>query len=160
MNRLYERSSSRCAADALDAGLRAEINAHAEAHQLGDVLGDARSCCDTRSVRLKRPGLLSKITGSGDNDTEHRTIAVITSRYLVVAITGEKRGTHVRSIRLDAVSVGNSELSAGLDSGVSATGLWTGEREASSFYIGLGDDTEGTAFLDTLRGAITEAKSA
>jgi hypothetical protein len=39
------------------------------------MLGDARFCCETRSVRLKRPGLLSKITGSGDADTEHRTIA-------------------------------------------------------------------------------------
>jgi hypothetical protein len=159
MNRLYERSSNRCAADALDAGLRAEIAAHADAHQLGDVLGDARFCCETRSVRAKRPGLLSRITGSGDADTEHRTIAVVTSRYLIVAIVGEKRGTHVRSIRLDAVSVGNSEVPAGLDSGVSATGLWSGGHEAASFYLGLGDDAEGNAFLDALRVAIAETKS-
>ncbi|MBO2463492.1 hypothetical protein [Actinomadura violacea] len=158
MDRLYERSSRRCEAGTLDPVVRDAIAAHAEAHQLGDVLGAAWWCCETRSTRLKRPGLLARLTKSGDPDKEHTTVALILPRYLVVAVAGEQRGVHVRSIRLEDVSVGRG-LASNIDTGVSATGLWTAATEPASFYIGLGDDADGKAFLDTLRGAIAEVKS-
>jgi hypothetical protein len=159
MDRLYERSSRRCETGALEPRVRDAIAVHAEAHQLGDVLGAARWCCETRSVRLKRPGLLARLTKSGDPDQEHTTVALILPRYLVVAVDGEQRGVHVRSIRLEDVSIDRG-LASNIDTGVSATGLWTGTTEPASFYIGLGDDADGKAFLDTLRGAITEVRSA
>ncbi|GAA2120719.1 hypothetical protein [Actinomadura napierensis] len=157
MDRLYERSSRRRETGSLDARVRDAITAHAEAHQLGDVLSAARWCCETRSVRLKRPGPLARVTKSGDPDREHATVALILPRYLVVA--GEQRGVHVRSIRLEDLSVGRG-LASNIDTGVSATGLRTGTTEPAWFYIGLGDNTDGKAFLDTLRGAITEVKPA
>lgn len=43
MNRLYERTTKRRTASQLDAALRTEVTAHAEAHQLGDVLDAAAS---------------------------------------------------------------------------------------------------------------------
>ena len=160
MKRLYERVSRRCAATSIDMALRAEIADHAEANQLGDVIGDALACCDTRSVRLQKPGLLLRLTGSGDPDPEHRTIVLVTRRYLVVLVTGEKRGTHVRSARLDGLSVGTSPLAAELDSGVSATGLWSGDTTGpASFFIGLGDDEPGKSFLADLQAAIIDAKA-
>jgi hypothetical protein len=135
MNRLYERSSKRCEAAALDPAVREAITAHAEAHQLGDALDAARWCCVTRSVRLKRPGLLARLTKTGDPDTEHTTTALVLPRYLVVAVTGEQRGVHVRSIRLEDVSI-DSALPASLDTGVSAAGLWSGGSEP-----GVGGDS-------------------
>lgn len=159
MDRLYERSSRRCEPGSLDPAVRDAITAHAEEHQLGNVLGAAVRCCATRSVRLKRPGLLARLTKSGDPDTEHTTIALLLPRYLVVAVAGEQRGVHVLSIRLEDVSIG-SPLAGGLDTGVSATGRWSGSPEPSSFHIGLGDDADGKAFLAALREAVTEAKTA
>ncbi|MFJ9968332.1 hypothetical protein [Streptomyces avermitilis] len=176
MNRLYEHTTKRCTSSQIDAPLWAEVAAHAEAHQLGDVLGAAVNCFETWSVRLRKPGLLSRLTGSGDHDTEHRTVVVVAPRYVVVAVEGKRRGVHVRSARLDGVSLSDpSELhrlvretaaSAGRfgrlppdDFGMSVTALWSGAREAASFYIGVSDDSEGRALLDEFHSAVTRAKS-
>ncbi|WP_281181606.1 hypothetical protein [Actinomadura latina] len=35
-----------------------------------------------------------------------------------------------------------------------------GSPKSASFFIGLGGDPDGTAFLAALRGAVTEAKTA
>jgi hypothetical protein len=42
---------------------------------------------------------------------------------------------------------------------VSVTALWSGAPEAASFYLGVGDDAEGNAFLDELHAAVLQAKS-
>ena len=164
MKRLYERTSRRIDAGQIEPALRAAIAAHAEANQLGDVAGDAVAGCETRSVRLSKPGLLARVTGSGDPDTEHRSVAFFTPRYLIIAITGANRGTHVRSARLDGVSATTSELAAQFgqaQDGVSITGVWSGETQdaATSFHLGLGDDPDGTAFLTALNTAIIAAKA-
>jgi hypothetical protein len=173
--KLYDRATRRCTPDELDAALRAAIAAHAEQHQLGDVLGAAVRCCETRSVRLAKPGLLARLTGGGDKDPEHRTVALFTPRYLVVATIGEVRGTLVRSARLEDVSLGDvgavgaaggsSKLAAmaaelGADEGVSVTATWsgsTGPEAASAFFVGL-DRAEGDAFRQALTEAVTAAK--
>ncbi|MCX5183000.1 hypothetical protein [Streptomyces sp. NBC_00268] len=165
MNRLYERTTKRRTASQLDATLRTEVTAHAEAHQLGDVLGAAVNLHETWSVRLRKPGLLSRLTGPADPDTEHRTVG-----------EGKKRGVHVHSARLDGISLsesselqrlarGNSTSAGRLsrllpdDFGMSVTALWSGAPEAASFYIGVSDDSAGHALLDELHAAVTRAKS-
>ncbi|MFC0040997.1 hypothetical protein [Actinomadura rayongensis] len=161
MNRPYDRSSRAVEPAALDAALRDAIAAHAEAHQLGDVLAAARACCATRSVRRSRPGLLARLTGSGDPDREHTTVALLTPRALVIAVTGERRGLHVRSILLADASVDASPLTAALDpGGAGVHGLWSGATEASLFHLGLGEDDAGAAFRAALVAAVTEAKTA
>ncbi|MET8028957.1 hypothetical protein [Streptomyces avermitilis] len=121
MNRLYERTTKRRTTSQLDAALRAEVAAHAEAHQLGDVLGAAVNCYATWSVRLRGPGLLSRLTGSGDPDTEHRTVVVVAPRYVVVAVEGKRRGVHVRAARLDGVSLSESSELHRLDRDAAAS---------------------------------------
>ncbi|QKW39706.1 hypothetical protein HUT06_41465 [Actinomadura sp. NAK00032] len=158
MKRLYERSSRRTEPGALDPQVRAAIAAHAQEHLLGNVLGTARWCCVTRSVRLKRPGPLARLTGTGDPDGEHTTVALLPPTYLVVAVAGKRRGVHVRSIWLGDVSI-HAPSPLVPDTGVSATGLWSGMPEAASFHIALGDDADGKAFLTALRNAVTAAKS-
>jgi hypothetical protein len=165
--KMYERSTRRCAASSLDQELRAAIAAHAEQHQLGDVVGDAVECCETRSVRLAKPGLLSRLTGSGDKDTEHRTVALYTPTYLVVATTGEVRGIHVRSARLEDVTLGQigGALAAkaaelGADEGVSVTALWsgaTGDQGPAAFFVAL-DHAQGDTFRSLLAEGVTSAK--
>ncbi|SNT44280.1 hypothetical protein SAMN05443665_103035 [Actinomadura meyerae] len=158
MKRLYERSSRRSEPGALDPELRAAIAAHAREHLLGDALGGAEWCCVTRSVRLKRPGPLARLTGSGDPDAEHTTVALLLPTYLVVAVAGERRGVHVRSIWLGDVSI-DVPPPVVPDTGVTATGPWSGAPKAASFHLALGDDADGKAFLTALRNAVTAAKS-
>ncbi len=179
--KMYERSSRRITTSGLDQGLRAAIAAHAEAHQLGDVLGDAVEGCETRSVRLAKPGLLSRLTGGGDKDASHTTIAFYTPNYLVVATTGEERGVHVRSARLDQLSLSQlggalaqrlgqsadaAKLAAyakelGADEGVEVTALWSGTTShdgPAAFFVAL-DQAQGATFRQLLTDAVTAAKS-
>jgi hypothetical protein len=175
--KLYERATRRCAPEELDGAVRAAIVAHAEQHQLGDVLGEAVRCCETRSVRLRRPrkpGLLARFAGAGaaDRDAEHRTVALFTRRYLVAVTSGEVRGTHVRSARLEDVSLSGAitagmspELAAraaemGADEGVSVTAPWSGAvgpDAISAWFIGL-DAGEGQSFRQALTEAVAAAK--
>lgn len=175
MDRLYERTSRQCDVVDADAALRSAIAEHAADHQLGDVLADAVSCCETRSVRLYKTSWRSRLKGLADPDTEHRTVALFTHRYLIVAVTGERRGTTVMSARLDGLSLAGSVLESTLspellakasmprDSGISVTAPWSGAAgagaEPGAYFIGLGDDADGRAFTERLREAVTAAKS-
>lgn len=161
MKQLYERTSTTTTAAGLDTTLRDAINEHATANQLGDVLAEARTVCVTRSVRLYRNGLLAKVTGSGDPDREHRTAALLSPRYLVIAIAGEKRGVHVRSARLDGISL-NPGIVLNADSGISVVAQWSGaiaNQALAGFYLGLGNDEAGHAFLSSFRDAVATAKA-
>lgn len=161
MKQLYQRSSTATTADRLDRTLRDAINAHAEANQLGNVLADVTTACETRSVRLYKNGLLATITGSGDPDREHRTLALLTPRYLVIAVTGEKRGIHVRSARLETITL-NSSLGLVADSGITVAARWSGavaEQATAAFHLGLGDDQAGRTFSSVLSDAVTNAKA-
>jgi hypothetical protein len=162
VQRLYERSSRTLAPASIEPDLRAAITAHAEEHLLGDVIADALACCETRSVRLYRVGLLARLTGSGDPDREHRTVVLLTSRYVVVAVSGVKRGTQVMSARLDGASIrGLPRIKAAVaDNGISVSALWSGWSEAGSYHIGLGDDSAGLSFRQALREAAAAAKQA
>ncbi|MFC9842412.1 hypothetical protein ACFWFF_11470 [Streptomyces sp. NPDC060223] len=178
----YTCVSRRYTANEIDPVIRAAIDAHTEAHQLGEMIEEMDSaaphCCETISVRLKTPGLLSRffVPVAPDPDTEHRTVVVITSGYLVVVTSGEKRGVHVSSTRLDGISLVDPSrrfLAAGAPAGRAASGpsaprfgvvvsgLWWGFRPVAilaSKYIGLGDDPEGRDFLDQLHSAVAAAK--
>jgi hypothetical protein len=163
VQRLYERSSRTLAAASIDSDLRKAIAAHAEEHLLGDVIADALACCETRSVRQYRIGLFARLTGSGDPDREHRSVALLTPRYLVVAVTGVKRGTQVMSARLDGASIGGTPRVGGtavVDNGISVSALWSGWTDAGAYYIGLGDDSAGLSFLQALRETAAAAKRA
>ncbi|ORV39757.1 hypothetical protein AWC02_20550 [Mycolicibacter engbaekii] len=161
MKQLYERHSTASTPERLDAAVRAAIGDHAAAHQLGDVLAQAQAICETHSVRLYRGGLLARITGSADADREHRSVAALTPRYLVIAVSGEKRGTHVRSARLEAIST-RPGLAGVPDFGVDVVGHWSGatdDQADAGFYLGLGADQSGQDFADRLRAAVSAAKA-
>ncbi|WP_420109319.1 hypothetical protein [Mycolicibacter arupensis] len=161
MKQLYERHTTATTPARIDPDLRAAIEDHAAGNQLGDVLTTATAVCETRNVRLYRNGLLATITGSGDPDREHRTVALLTPRYLVIGVAGDKRGVHVRSARLETVTLSPGIVSSA-DSGISVVAQWSGataDQVTTAFYLGLGDDPSGHDFSSRLRTAITDAKS-
>ena len=161
MKRLYERVSATGSIDRLDPVVRSAIVEHAEANQLGDVLASATAVCETRSVRLQRNGVLARITRSPDPDREHRSVAVLTPGCILIAVAGDQRGLQVRSARLADISLG-PDIALVADFGANVVGRWSGEtaeQAASAFYLGLGDDPAGRAFLACLRDAVTNAKA-
>jgi hypothetical protein len=111
----------------------------------------------------------------------HTSIAFDTPNYLVVATTGEERGVHVRSARLDQLSLSDigggladrlgqpanaAKLAAyakelGADEGVEGTALWSGSTShdgPAAFFVAL-DHAQGDTFHRLLTDAVTAAKS-
>ncbi|MFC9842407.1 hypothetical protein ACFWFF_11445 [Streptomyces sp. NPDC060223] len=159
MARLYTRTSEDVMASEIGGPLRSAVEKHAREHQLGDILGTARYCCSTTSVRLKRPGLLARLTGTANQDTELRTVVMVTRHHLVVAVAGERLGTLVSSARLDGLSVTAERSLAIVDFGATVTGVWSGTSVGASRFLGLSDDLAGHTFVDRLSGAVAEAKT-
>ena len=114
----------------------------------------------THSQRLRKPGLLARMTGSGDQDTEHLTALVIGMRDLLVATHGEQRGTTVLSARLEDVGLDSLTLAPAGD-GMSVSEFASsveGQARVGSFYVGLGAPA-GDAARAALRDAVPAAKA-
>jgi hypothetical protein len=120
----------------------------------------------THSRRLKRSGMLGRLTRTADPDTEHLTALVIGPSDVLVATHGEQRGTAVLHARLEDAEVTSL---AGLvqatgasveDDGISITGFAVsveGGTGHGSFFVGLGAP-DGDAGREALEHAIRAAK--
>jgi hypothetical protein len=153
----YARSTTSTTLAGLPAPIRDAIRARAEADLL--TVADDAPAYITHSRRLKKPGLLARMTGSGDKDTEHYTAFVLGERDLLVCTHGEQRGTAVLVTRLENANVATI---APLTDGVSVSGFATsssGVAAVGSYYIGLGAP-EGEAARAALQDAIRAAKRA
>jgi hypothetical protein len=121
----------------------------------------------THSRRLRKPGLLRRITGPADKDPEHLTALVLGAKDVLVATHGEHRGTAVLVARLEDVEVGSAAELLGAagaaieDDGVTITGFPTATEGTSgrgSFFFGLGPPAGETA-RSALLAAVRRAKA-
>ena len=162
---LYERSSqSRTFAD-LAPDVRAALAARAECDLLPDLESGAISCCETRSKRLFRNGLFSRLTGTAIKDTETLSVTVLTKQHLLILVRGDHHGTSVLSAPLRDMKIGgHPQLPASardsiIDTGFSVWARWSQFSESGSYHIAVGDDPAGNAFREALRQAIKEANA-
>jgi hypothetical protein len=153
----YERSTTSSTLAGLPEPIRSSLLAHVESALL-TVAGDAPAFL-TQSRRLKKPGLLSRLTGTADKDEEHLTALVLAPKDVLVGIHGDRRGTSVLAARLEDVDTSSlaervAALGAKLDDdGVTITGFPVsveGGTGRGSFFVGLGppDGERARAALD------------
>lgn len=159
-NQLYDRTSRRCAFDALNPRLRIALLAEAETQLLGDISAVVADCVETRNVPRRRPGVLARLLGGGPQQ-ESLTAAVLLQRHLLLAVTHVRTGTTTaHSGRLDDMTVTKVDQRLAIDSGVSVFTRWSNCSEAGLMYVGLGDDPTGVWFKDVLCHAVQAAKNA
>jgi hypothetical protein len=155
----YARTTTATSLGALLSAIRDAMTGHAEARML--TVEAAAPAFLTHSRRLRKPGLLARMTGSGDKDTEHLTAIALGPRDLLVCTHGEQRGTTVLSARLEDVGIDNLTLAPAGD-GMSVSGFATtveGQARVGSYYVGLGAP-DGDAAREALREAVRAAKAA
>jgi hypothetical protein len=150
----YERRTTATTLADLPQPVRTAVAEHAEQRDL--AIDPEAPAFLTNSRRLHKPGLLARMTGTGDQDAEHLTALVIGARDVIVCTHGEQRGTAVFSTRLEQASVSTLPLAPDGD-GMSVCGFPVSE-EVGSFYVGLGEP-DGDAARNTLRAAIKAAKA-
>jgi len=163
----YDRTTTQSSRSRLPEAIRAEVDRHIEARLL-TVDADAPAWITHSTKVKKRRGLLDRLTGSADPDTEHLTIVVIGARDLLWGTHGEHRGTNVMSTRLVEADVGRqSESMPSMaqfvqDDGANITGFASstdGQASRGSVFFGLGPP-EGDRALQAMREAVREAKAA
>jgi hypothetical protein len=155
----YARSTTATSLEGLPDSIREAIVEHAQARML-TLQPDAHAFL-THSRRIRKPGLLARMTDSADRDAEHLTAMVIGTRDLLVATHGEERGTTVLSARLEDVGLDSLTLAPAGD-GMSVSGFASsveGQARVASFYVGLGEPA-GDAARGALREAVWAAKAA
>ena len=155
----YDRSTTATSLEGLPDPIREAIVAHAQSRMI-TLQPDAHAFV-TRSRRLRKPGLLARMTASGDQDAEHLTAMVIGPRDLLVGTYGAERGTAVLSARLEDVGLDSLVLAPAGD-GMSVSGFGTsvdGQARVGSLYVGLGAPA-GEDAREALREAVRMAKAA
>ena len=156
----YERSTTTMTLGTLPAAVREALRERAGADLL--TLADDAPAFLTHSRKVKKSGLLARLSRSADPDTEHLTALVLGERDVLVCTHGEKRATAVLAARLEDVDTRSLGEQFGLeDDGVSVNGFPVssdGTTGRGSFYFGLGAP-DGDAAKAALEDAIRRAKA-
>jgi hypothetical protein len=158
----YEHSTTAATLATLADPVRTAVLERASAAQL--TLAPDAPAYLTRSRRLRKPGMIARLTGTADTDTEHVTALVLGRHDVLVATHGEHRGTAVLAARLEDVQVGSAvdRLAAARgDEGVTVTGFPVaaeGVTSRGSFFVGLGAP-DGEHARTALDAAVRHAKA-
>ncbi|MFG2441207.1 hypothetical protein [Streptomyces sp. NPDC048508] len=158
MKQLYERTSRTRTASEMDKFTRAAIGAHAEEYQLNNLIPSTLHYFEINSVRIHKPGLLARLTGLNDSDAIFRTLVIVGSNYLVIVISGHKKGINVLSAALDSIVIDAPSSAASIENGFHIRGSWTNDEDFAPFYLGISNDPEGRLIFNTLCLAVRESR--
>lgn len=164
---MYRRSTRETSLASLPPALADALARHAAAHQL--ALDGARLWL-THSENPPAEGFLGKLLGRRANpvdpDVAHDTVLVLHRTQLLVATSGEKRGTAVLSVPLLQASVSRgSPLPAGFASvpgandGLSVSGFPGEHGRPGSYFVGLGPEPDAAECERAVTAAIAAAKN-
>ena len=123
----------------------------------------------TRSENPPAEGFFGKLLGRRANpvdpDEVHETVLVLHRSHVLVATSGEKRGTSVLSVALTQASVSRGAALAafanvpGASDGLSISGFPGDHGRPGSYFFGLGSEPDAAECERVLTAAITAAKN-
>lgn len=152
----WKRTTSEATLESLRPELSQAIRKHIELHNLGeDLLTGSLFCIQTDSEKVKK--------GFFQRGGELVYIgALLTPRWLIWAISGNKVGAAALSAQLRDITVqdyAKTPFAAHVpDSGIQVSGRLTDVSENSSAFIGLEDNAIGAKFKELAVQAAQDAK--
>lgn len=166
---MYRRRTRELPLSTLPPAIAAALAKHAADHQLTLDPAQARVWL-THSENPEAPGFFGKVLGRRANpvdpDAAHDSALVLLPTHLVLATSGERRGTTALSLALLAASVvRGSGVAAhvaaavpGADDGMTISGFPGREGRPGTHFFGLGGDAAGADCLAAVESAIRAAK--
>jgi len=157
----WNRVSKECTLENLKPENMAAIRKHIETYNLGSILDDYLLCIETTSEKKKK-GLFG-----GGGDSQVIVSAIVTPRWLIWAVAGNKSGIGTLSTQhSDAVvtDYAKSDFYKMVpDNGVQVTATFTGTfagspTEKGTMFIPFGDEPVTQNFKETVIRAAQEAK--
>lgn len=157
---MYARSTRTVTLDEVPDRMRAELAAEAQRKQL-TTADDARLWL-THSVNLPAKSTFGRALGRranpADPDAEHDVLVALLTKYLVIVIAGDERGTAALSLPLLEASVSpGPHIAPANDNGFAITGFPGDNNAPGTFFVGLGPDDSGC--YEAVRQAIAAAKA-
>lgn len=164
---MYRRETREVPLFALPAPLGAALAEHAAKHQL--TLDGARAWL-TRSENPPAEGFVGRLLGRRANpvdpDAEHYGVLLLVATHVLVATSGEKRGTTVLSLPLMQASFSRgaaapAAIAATLEvgEGFTLTGFPGTVGRPGTHFVGLGAGECGEACARAVEEAIVRAKN-
>lgn len=151
----WKRSTRDCSFDGLRQDMREAINKHIVDCNLGNVLADSLMCVETTSENMKKGPL-----PGGDKNVV--VAAIITARWMIWAIRGDRPGVTVMSARLADVVIQDYAATQFAkmipDTGFEVSGSFTDVEERGAAFIGLGEEPPARKFKQTVLDAVQAAK--
>jgi hypothetical protein len=156
----WNRTSKECTLESFRAENIIEIKKHLDTYNLGPILDNSLMCVETVSDKKKK-GLF------GGGDSRVVVSIVLTPRWLVWAVSGDKTGTGVLSAQLRDASItdyASSEFYKMVpDNGIQVTAAFTGTlagstAERGTMFIPLGDESVAQRFKEMVIKAAQESK--
>jgi len=152
----WKRSTREYAFDGLQQDMRGAISKHIADYNLGDVLAGSLMCVETTSDKMKKDPL-----GGGEKNVV--VVAIITARWLIWAIRGDRPGVTVMSARLADVVIQDYATTQFArmvpDTGFEVSGSFTDVSERGAAFIGLGQEPPARRFKQTVIDAVQAAKT-
>jgi hypothetical protein len=150
----WKRTTKEVPFEGLQPEMVEAIRKHLEQYNLGTILSDELMCVQTDSEKVKK-GLF------GSAETVYMGV-VITTRWLVWAISGTKTQTAVLSAQLKDIVVqdyAKTQFAKMIpDMGIQVSGHFTDASGNVSAFIGLDGSAAGRKFTEIVIQAVQDAK--
>ena len=150
----YQRHSRECTLETMPPALASALRSHAEKRALGDLFSQALICCETTSIREKK-------TLFKRQKEQTVMVVLLTPHWLIWATQLEDKQPATLSARLLDLHVQDYEQSEVFklvpDSGLTISGLRTGETAVGSAFLGLGPEPAAQKFREKLQEALAKA---
>jgi hypothetical protein len=150
----WKRVTREISLDQVPAEMKAEVQRHIELYNLGGLLSDALICVQCDAEKAKK-GLF----GSAETN---RTVAILTTHWLLWVVSGSKTPVTATSALLNDVVIQDYAATPFAkmvpDSGIQVSGRFTDVAENSSAFIGLENNAAGQKFKELAIGAVQNAR--
>ena len=150
----WKRTTKEILFESLLPEMSSAIKQHIDQYNLGPILDNALMCIQTDSEKVKK-GLFGKA------ETVQMGV-VVTLRWLIWAISGNKTPTTVLSAQLSNVTVQDYAQTSFAkmvpDSGIEVSGMFTDGSESASAFIGLEENAAGNKFKELVIQGAQDAK--
>ncbi len=151
----WKHSTRECTLEGLPGDMTAAVKKHVEQYNLGAILSEPLMCVETSSDKIEK-----SLLDGGDKTVI--TGAIVTPRWLLWAIRGDRSGMTVMSARLGDIVVQDYATTQFArmvpDSGIEVSGSFTDVAERGSAFIGLEEGAVSKKFKETIIKAMEEAK--
>lgn len=153
----YNRSTKEISFEEISSDVMQAINKYIETRNLGDILKDATQCIISNNEKIKK-GLF----GGGPGPKSLVQVAVLTSRWLILADRVDQNAIYIKSMQLKDIVVEDYEKSSFYkmipDMGMNINGIFTDASEKGTIFLPLGKDAAGDKFKETLIKSAQDAK--